>query len=167
MAAVAMVGAVPYVGPVLIGLVFFAFLGVAFVLMLLLLGILGGFNLLYPTIAVEGADAFDAMSRSFAYVYARPWRLLFYTVTALVYGVVTFLFVSFAVYLVFSPDAYVCGLGHGFVRDALRQPCRGCRHCRRSGPSRSSCAWSRPVNWYAMDWPECIGSCCCTSGCIC
>ena len=48
------------------------------VVMLLTLGILGGFNLLYPTMAVEGSDSFDALSRSFAYVYARPcaWRFI-------------------------------------------------------------------------------------------
>ena len=42
---------------------------------LLLLGLVGGFNLMYPTIAVEGSDSFDAISRSFSYVYVRPWRL--------------------------------------------------------------------------------------------
>ena len=98
--AVSMLGRIPFIGPIIIGLFFFLFLAVGFVLMLLVLGILGGFNLLYPTIAVEGADAFDAMSRSFAYVYARPWRLLFYTLVSLIYGVITFLFVSFAVYLI-------------------------------------------------------------------
>ena len=39
---------------------------------LILLGLTGGFNLMYPTIAVEGSDSFDAISRSFSYVYARP-----------------------------------------------------------------------------------------------
>jgi hypothetical protein len=53
----------------------------------------GGFNLMYPTIAVEGSDSFDAISRSFSYVYARPWRMLFYTLVALVYGAVCYLFV--------------------------------------------------------------------------
>ena len=50
-----------------------------FVMTITLFGTIGGFNLMYPTIAVEGSDSFDAITRSFSYVYARPWRMLFYT----------------------------------------------------------------------------------------
>ena len=55
-----------------------------FVLMLgllmaiLLLGALIGWPLMWATISVEGTDAFDALSRSYAYTYQRPWRLLWY-----------------------------------------------------------------------------------------
>ena len=94
-AAIALVGAIPFVGEIVMGIFFIFFIAVAFVLMLLLLGVMGGFHLLYPTIAVEGSDTFDAMSRAFAYVYARPWRLGFYTLVSLFYGVLTFLFVEF------------------------------------------------------------------------
>jgi hypothetical protein len=157
MAVVGMIGAVPYVGPVLIGLVLFVFLAVSFVLMLLLLGILGGFNLLYPTIAVEGSDSFDAMSRSFAYVYARPWRLLCYSVIALIYGIVTFLFISFALYLVFILTHTFLGWGMGLF---------GIHDGSMSGVSALQTIWPEPtfanlvmpVNWYAMNWPEWIGS---------
>jgi hypothetical protein len=157
MALVSMLGAVPYIGPIVLGLVFFAFLGVSFVLMLLLLGILGGFNLLYPTIAVEGADSFDAMSRSFAYVYARPWRLLVYTVTSLIYGVVTFLFVSFAVFLILF-------LTHTFVGWGMNL--FGAHDGALSGLPALETIWPEPqflrlvspTNWYVMSWPEFIGS---------
>ena len=153
MAVVALAGAIPWIGPLVIGAAFFAFLSASFVLMLLLLGILGGFNLLYPTIAVEGADAFDAMSRSFAYVYARPWRLLLYTVTSLVYGVVTFLFVSFAVYLILL-------LTHTFVGWGM-DLC-GLHYGAMSGVGALETLWPTPrflqliapINWYAMSWPE-------------
>ena len=60
---------------------------------LVALGTAGGFNLMYPTIAVEGSDSFDAISRSFSYIYARPWRMIWYTMVAIVYGALTFLFV--------------------------------------------------------------------------
>jgi hypothetical protein len=55
-----------------------------FVLMLgllmaiLLLGALIGWPLMWATVSVEGTDAFDAISRSYAYTYQRPWRLLWY-----------------------------------------------------------------------------------------
>ena len=78
---------------------FFLALAAGFIMTLVLLGLAGGFNLMYPTIAVEGSDSFDAISRSFSYLYARPWRLAFYTVIALIYGALTYLFVRFFIYL--------------------------------------------------------------------
>lgn len=156
-ALLAMVGAIPWLGPIIIGVLFFLTLAVCFVLMLLLLGVLGGFNLLYPTIAVEGADSFDAMSRSFAYVYSRPWRLLFYTVTALIYGVITFLFVSFAVYLILLLAHTFVGWGMGLF---------GAHYGTYSGAPALDTLWPapqflrlvQPINWYAMSWAEFTGA---------
>ena len=59
----------------------------------LAIGLGGGCGLMYPTIAVEGSDAFDAISRSFSYVFARPWRTGLYGLIALVYGTICYLFV--------------------------------------------------------------------------
>ncbi|HVT82219.1 MAG TPA: hypothetical protein VHM90_16370, partial [Phycisphaerae bacterium] len=154
---ISLAGAIPWIGPILIGIIFIAFIGIAFILMLLLLGILGGFNLLYPTIAVEGADSFDAMSRSFAYVYARPWRLIFYTVTSLIYGVITFLFVAFAAYLVLLLTHTFVGWGMNFF---------GARYGAYSGSPLLETMWPsptflqliHPINWYAMSLPEKIGA---------
>jgi len=90
---------IPFVGEILVGIFFFLALAAGFVMTLVALGTAGGLNLMYPTIAVEGSDSFDAISRSFSYVYARPWRMLWYTVVAIVYGAFTFLFVRLFVYL--------------------------------------------------------------------
>jgi hypothetical protein len=48
----------------------------------LLLGALAGWPLMWATVSVEGTDGFDALSRSYAYVYHRPWRLLWYVLFA-------------------------------------------------------------------------------------
>jgi hypothetical protein len=93
------VGNIPFVGPILVGLLFFLALAAGFVMTLVLLGLIGGFNLMYPTIAVEGSDSFDAISRSFSYLYARPWKMAFYTAVAVVYGAITYLFVRFFIFL--------------------------------------------------------------------
>ena len=77
------------------GLAIILGIGIAF----LLVGWFFGGSLMYPTIAVEGSDAFDAMSRSFAYVLNRPWRALLYGLTAVVYGTITYLFVRFFAYV--------------------------------------------------------------------
>ncbi len=157
MTLVGLVGAVPWVGPIIIGAIFFIFLAISFILMLLLLGILGGFNLLYPAIAVEDADAFDAMSRAFAYVYARPWRLLGYSLIALVYGAITLLFVSFAAYLILTISHTFAGWGmnlFGMHNGAYS----GSPELDTLWPAPKFLALAAPVNWWAMSWGEFLGS---------
>jgi len=87
------------IGEVLNGVLFFLPLIAGFVMALVAVGTVGGLNLMYPTIAVEGSDSFDAISRSFSYVYARPWRMAFYSLVAFVYGVLCYLFVRFFAFL--------------------------------------------------------------------
>lgn len=100
---------VPFIGPIIVGAAFFIALIVGFVITLILLGAIGGFNLMYPTISVEGSDSFDAISRSFSYVYARPWRLAIYTLVAIIYGAITFLFVRFFLTLLLSVTHFFVG----------------------------------------------------------
>jgi hypothetical protein len=94
------ISGIPYLGPIIVGLLFVLALGAGFLMTLVLFGLIGGFNLMYPTVAVEGSDSFDAISRSFSYLYARPWRLGFYTLVAVVYGAVAYLFVRFFISVV-------------------------------------------------------------------
>jgi hypothetical protein len=77
---------------------------------LVLIGTAGGFNLMYPTIAVEGSDSFDAISRSFSYVYAKPWRMLFYSAMGLAYGAITYLFVRLFIFLTLLLTWFFVGL---------------------------------------------------------
>jgi hypothetical protein len=106
---------VKVVGPVVLGLVFFLALLAGFIMTLVALGTIGGFNLMFPTVAVEGSDSFDAISRSFSYVFARPWRMLWYTLVALVYGGIAYLFVRFFVFVMLSMTHFFVGwwLGQG------------------------------------------------------
>src|SRR5262249_14918748 len=101
-------GNIPFLGPVIVRLFFFLALVAGFVMTLVMLGTGGGFNLMYPTIAVEGSDSFDAISRSFSYLYARPWRMAFYSGVAILYGSICYLFVRYFLYLMLS-------LTHKFV----------------------------------------------------
>ncbi len=152
-----LMGAIPYLGEIFIGVFFFGFLAGAFVMMLVVLGVIGGFNLMYPTISVEGSDAFDACSRSWAYVYGAPWRLILYSVIALVYGIITLLFVSFAAYLVLGLTHTFVGFGTNFF---------GSAHGHYNGLDKIDTLWpmpkinelSPPINWWAMNWSEWIGS---------
>jgi len=94
--------AIPYIGEIVGGLLFPLSLLGGFVIALVTVGLIGGFNLMYPTIAVEGSDSFDAISRSFSYVFARPWRMGFYSLIAAVYGAVCYLFVRFFAFLLLA-----------------------------------------------------------------
>jgi hypothetical protein len=110
------IGNIPWIGPPLVGALFFLALAAGFVMTLVLLGLAGGFNLMYPTIAVEGSDSFDAISRSFSYLYARPWRLAFYTLVAVIYGALTYTFVRlFIKLMLFLTHTFV---GLFFLTDA-------------------------------------------------
>ena len=57
-----------------------------FVMTVLLAGVLLGWPLMWATISVEGTDSFDALNRTYAYVFQRPLRYLFYIVVAAVIG---------------------------------------------------------------------------------
>ena len=98
-------------GPIIVGALLFLALAAGFVMTLVLLGLVGGFNLMYPTIAVEGSDSFDAISRSFSYLYALPWRLAFYTVIAVVYGALAYLFVRLFIFLMLALAHKFVGMG--------------------------------------------------------
>ena len=118
----ALIGNIPWIGPILVGIFFFLALAAGFVMTLVLLGTFGGFNLMYPTIAVEGSDSFDAISRSFSYVYARPWRMLFYTLVAVLYGALCFLFVRFFLQIMLILTHHFVGAGMFTNVDGARVP---------------------------------------------
>ena len=91
---------IPYVGPVAAGLILIVPLVLGILMMLLTVGCIAGSGLMYPTIATEGSDAFDAVSRALSHVFAAPWRLLFYAAVALAYGAITYFFVRVCVFVV-------------------------------------------------------------------
>ncbi|HUS48401.1 MAG TPA: hypothetical protein VNA25_20015 [Phycisphaerae bacterium] len=90
---------IPVIGEIIAGVLFFLALLLGLGIAFLLVGVVGGAGLMYPTIAVEGSDSFDAISRSYSYVFAKPWRAIFYGLVALVYGVITYLFVRLFAFL--------------------------------------------------------------------
>lgn len=111
-----LVGSIPYIGDVLVGVFFFLALIAGFVMALVLIGGVAGGSLMWPTIAVEGSDSFDAISRSFSYIYSKPWRSLFYFLVASVYGAFCFLFVRvFALIMLKLAHFFVGTIGMGLT----------------------------------------------------
>jgi hypothetical protein len=116
---------------VLMRLDFFAFLaGLTwpFVLMLgllmaiLLLGALVGWPFMWATISVEGTDAFDALSRSYAYTYQRPFRLLWYVLFAVLLAAISMFVVK-----MFAASAIALGdwsVDWGLDQETMREVVR-------------------------------------------
>ncbi|GMU21855.1 MAG: hypothetical protein AMXMBFR13_19430 [Phycisphaerae bacterium] len=105
------VSAIPYFGDILLALGVPLVLAAGFIIALVVVGALGGGSLMWPTIAVEGSDSFDAMSRSYSYVYSRPWKALWYGLVALIYGSLCYLFLRFFVLLMLRGSRFFLGLG--------------------------------------------------------
>jgi hypothetical protein len=66
---------------------------IGLIMAVVLVGLVG-WPLMYSTISTEGSDSFDAISRSYSYVYQAPWHYLWYTAVALAYGAVLVFFVG-------------------------------------------------------------------------
>ncbi|MDY6913492.1 MAG: hypothetical protein SVT52_03430 [Planctomycetota bacterium] len=94
-----LIGSVWFIGNIIMGVLFFLAIIAGLLVAFLLVGLIGGAGLMYPTIAVEGSDSFDAISRSYSYVFAKPWRTGLYGLIALFYGVVCYMFVRLFVYI--------------------------------------------------------------------
>jgi hypothetical protein len=92
-------GNIPRVGELIVGLGMPMALFAGSLLAVIVIGAVAGFNLMFPAVAYDGSDCFDAISRSFSYVYARPWRMAFYTVIAAIYGSICYSFVRFFAFL--------------------------------------------------------------------
>ena len=66
-----------------------------FLMAIILVGVLIGWPMMWATISVEGTDAFDAVSRSYAYTYQSPLRLLWYVLLAGALGALGMFVVKF------------------------------------------------------------------------
>ena len=93
---------IPGLGDFFDGIFWFLPLLAGLVMTLLLVGMVG-YPMMYTTLSTEGSDTFDALSRSYNYVYESPWHYLWYAIVAILYGAALTLFVvvvgSASVYL--------------------------------------------------------------------
>jgi len=107
-------------GPTLVlGALFWPLALVAGVIMaLLLLGVVFGWPLMWATISTEGTDSFDALSRSYAYIFQRPLQYLFYVVVAIAIGSLGWLLVTLFAAAVVWATYWAASWGAGGLRIA-------------------------------------------------
>lgn len=77
---------IPYVGIPLIAITWPLFLIGGLLMAILLLGLVVGWPLMWSTVSCEGTDSFDALGRSYGYVFGKPLQYLGYGIVALLLG---------------------------------------------------------------------------------
>ncbi len=110
---------IPYVGDVIVALTFFLALFGGFVIALVAVGTVAAGSLFMPTVAVEGSDCFDAISRSFSYFFGRPLRLIWYALIAVVYGSLSWLIIKFVIWLTLASTHLFVNFGSGEKLEAF------------------------------------------------
>ena len=114
---VLVLGLLMRIGLPLVGAILWPLVLVAGLLMTLLLaGVLFGWPLMWATISAEGTDSFDALSRSYAYVFQRPLHYLFYIVVAGVIGWLGWLLVQYFAFGVIWMGYWAAGWGTGHAQ---------------------------------------------------
>ncbi|MCG3180712.1 MAG: hypothetical protein BIFFINMI_03075 [Phycisphaerae bacterium] len=133
-APVSLVGLIPGFGGVWIGIWFGLVMVVSFALAMLLILLVAGGLLMAPTVAVEGSDAFDAITRSSQFVLSRPWRASFYGLVAAGYGTICYLFVRTVLFATLKVSHFVVGLFDFTSRTEVR-----------AGAGKWDLMWSGPT----------------------
>ena len=86
-ALAAVTGGVPWAGEAALVLGFPLALLAGLLILILGIGLALGWPLMLPAVSAEGTDSFDAIARSFSYVFGRPWRYLGYHLVGAAYAV--------------------------------------------------------------------------------
>ena len=73
-------------GVMIVGLLWFVVLALAAAMALLLLGLMFGWPLMVASVACEGQNSFDAMTRAYAYTFQRPLNYVMYLLISMVFG---------------------------------------------------------------------------------
>ncbi len=109
-----LIGAIPGL-QIVIGFLYGLTLLGGIVLVSTFIALIAGFHLMWPTIATEGSDAFDAVQRAAGYLFQRTWNVAFYSISLLVYGAFSFVIVRMLAMLLFKLTHMATGAGMNVV----------------------------------------------------
>ncbi|HTQ37952.1 MAG TPA: hypothetical protein VMJ32_02930 [Pirellulales bacterium] len=104
------------IGVLVVGIVWPVVLLCGLFLAILLVGLLFGWPLMWPTVSAEGTDSFDALSRSYSYTYQRPVHYLFYAAVAGVLGMLAWIVVLIFARGVITYSYWAASWGSGAER---------------------------------------------------
>lgn len=151
---------IPVLGDVIGGLTFFLPVVGGFVVAILLVGLAVGGSLMWPAVAAEAQDAYDAFARSLSYAFSKPWKTLLYGVFALIYVSICWMFVNLFTYFALSITRGVVGAatapfgwwgqrGTGEAAVAKLEAL---------WPLRSPSALHAWPDWSALTWYDCVSA---------
>lgn len=108
-----MIGRIPVLGEITVALGFP--LAILSGFLMVFVGVIGALGLcfMFPTISAEGSDAFDAMSRAYSYVLARPKQFIWYCIVNTLYGLVCLIIIAFVAWLMMRLSFCTVGMGMG------------------------------------------------------
>lgn len=104
-----LIGAIPAVGEIFVGLAFFIALLIGFLIALVIVCGAVGLPLLMPAIAADNLDALDALSTTYSFVGARPWKTAFCALVALCYGAVCMILLKLFVMIMLFAVGHFAG----------------------------------------------------------
>jgi len=114
------------IGVLLVGIIWPLVLFCGLFLAILLVGLLFGWPLMWPTVSAEGTDSFDALSRSYSYTYQRPVHYLFYAAVAGILGMLAWIVVVIFANGVITYSYWAASWGSGAERiDSIRDYVQG------------------------------------------
>ncbi len=102
---------IPFFGDLVGGLLFVVSLVGGFIIAVLLIGLLAGGSLMWPAVAAEGQDAYDAFARSLSYAFSKPWKTAIYAIIALVYASLSWVFINLFTYFALATTRAIVGFG--------------------------------------------------------
>lgn len=85
---------IPFVGDFIAGFMWVGMLVLGLIMAVVLVGLVG-WPLMSATISAEGTDSWEAVSRSYSYVYQKPWYYIWNSLVAICYGAILVFFVGF------------------------------------------------------------------------
>jgi len=146
---------VPILGDVLMGPLFALALLGGFVAAVLIVGLMIGGGLFWPTVAAEGSDAFDSFSRSLSYPLSRPWKAVLYAIIATLLTAVSWVCVNLFTFLALSITRAMVGFGTSpfgwWNRGTAESPIRKLDLLWPQGGLSALYAWP---NWSSLSWYE-------------
>ncbi len=102
---------IPYAGEIIGASLFALVLAAGVFMAATVIWAFTGGGLMYPVMAYENSDTFDAISKSFSYVFLKPWRMTLYSLLGAAYGVICYLFVRFFAFMLISLSRAFLELG--------------------------------------------------------
>lgn len=89
----------PWVGDIVGGILFFLPILGGILITVIMAGMLLGGGLLWPSVAVESCDAFDAFQRSVSYSLTKAWKTLYYGILVTVYASVCWIVANLGMFI--------------------------------------------------------------------